>query len=462
MAERTVNARQLEVLRWIVDGCPEGVMTSTTHKTTAVALQGRRLVVVSRKRGVWKAEATEAGSYFVDHGEYPPGHWPAGTRRSRPAGPSRPSRKEPRSERKVTGLRPVDQMIADLIEAGGEMTVEATEHGYWEGLVSSGTRYNKVPDGKLLKIRQGRTWAERVITLEDPPAWMSAELDPVPVMDLLRSPHPVVKALRDDRSRLALRRETRARALRILDAIAKAATARGHQVSQPMAEHGYPYPKGYLRLTIDGHANALDIDELTDKVPHVPTQAEVREQQRYPTITRIPTHDRVPSGRLRIRLLHGWAVRQDTFSDTKTVTLEDRLPVVLLELELRAAALEDRDQRLERERQERRRQWQEVRDGAVVRAREHHRADILLHQANQWRQARLLGAYLDAMARRVEALEGGERAAAEEWLAWSRRHCGEGLDPLSQPLRIPDDPEFTADLLAPFMQGLSPYGPPSW
>jgi hypothetical protein len=84
-----------------------------------------------------------------------------------------------------------------------------------------------------------------------------------------------------------------------------------------------------------------------------------------------------------------------------------------------------------------------------------------MQQADQ-RQACRLGAYLDAMARRVEAWDGDERAAAEEWLVWSRPYSGHGLDPLSQPLRIPDDPEFTADVLAPFMQGLSPHGPPSW
>jgi hypothetical protein len=33
-----LNARQVEVLSWIADGCPDGVMTGHTYKTTAVAL----------------------------------------------------------------------------------------------------------------------------------------------------------------------------------------------------------------------------------------------------------------------------------------------------------------------------------------------------------------------------------------------------------------------------------------
>ena len=66
-----VNARQLEVLKWIADGCPDGVMKAYTHKTTAIALPGRRLVAVTRKRGVWQAQLTAAGSYYLEHGRYP-------------------------------------------------------------------------------------------------------------------------------------------------------------------------------------------------------------------------------------------------------------------------------------------------------------------------------------------------------------------------------------------------------
>jgi len=47
-----LNDWQLAVLSWIADGCPPGVMTTPSYKTTAVALQGRRLVTVSRKKGV--------------------------------------------------------------------------------------------------------------------------------------------------------------------------------------------------------------------------------------------------------------------------------------------------------------------------------------------------------------------------------------------------------------------------
>lgn len=468
VAERTVNERQLEVLKWICDGCPDGVMAGTTHKTTAVALQGRRLVKVVKKGGVWRAEPTDAGRYFVKHGAYPAGHWAASTpalqegvaeRHRRP--PQRP--RPPRREAKVSGLRPVDQMIADLLEAGGEMTVPVPTDcpGYWERLVSSATRYAKVPDGKLLRIERGKTWDDRVIRLEDPPAWMTAGLDPIPVSEQLRSPHPAVKALRDNRERLRLKRETRARALRILDALAKAAKVRGYEVTQPKPDSGYRDAKGYLKVTINGHPNTVDLDELNDRVPHEPTATELREKERY-SWKRIPDYDYLPSGRLRLSILRESVVRQDAFADTKTINLEDRLPMVLQELELRADVAEERARRQEQERQERQWQWEHVRDEAIVQAREHYRAQALARQIERWRQANEVDAYVAAMSAKVEALpDGDDKLAAGEWLAWAREHR-ERLDPLAQPLRLPADPEFSADVIKPFMRGLSPYGPSGW
>jgi hypothetical protein len=458
MAERTINARQLEVLNWIVGGCPKGVMTGTIHKTTAKALQRRRLAVVSKRGGVWKAEATDAGKYFVKHRQYPAEHWSTGVGpRSTAASPPPHHRPVHGHRRRVTGRRPVDQLLADLVAAGGEVTVETHQDRYWEGLASSANRYNKVPGGKVLKVERGRSWMERVIRLEDAPDWMTVDLDPIPIAEHLRGPHPAVMALRDDPSRLTMRGETRARALRILDAIAKAAVARGYGVDTPPAERGYRYPKGYLRVTIRGHANTVGLGELSEKVPHEATAKELREQARDSWM-RIPTHDDVPSGRLRLKLLSGWAVRQDVFVDTKTIRLEDRLPIVLREMELRAAREEDRDQRAEREREEREWEWERVHAAAKIEAREAHRAEVLMGQVEHWKQANEIDAYLRAMAARIEELEGEERTDAEGWLDWTREFRAR-IDSLSKRLAVPPDPGFTADALVPFMRGLSPYGP---
>lgn len=70
MARKPLNPPQVEVLQWISDGCPDGVWPDFTYKTTAIALQGRRLAKVSKRRG-WYADITEDGRYYLEHERYP-------------------------------------------------------------------------------------------------------------------------------------------------------------------------------------------------------------------------------------------------------------------------------------------------------------------------------------------------------------------------------------------------------
>jgi excisionase family DNA binding protein len=71
---RSVTSRQLDVLRWIGDGCPPGHWADQTHKASARALASRGLAQVGRPKsagGAWSAALTEAGRYYLDHGRYP-------------------------------------------------------------------------------------------------------------------------------------------------------------------------------------------------------------------------------------------------------------------------------------------------------------------------------------------------------------------------------------------------------
>jgi hypothetical protein len=71
---RPITSRQLDVLRWIGDGCPPGRWTDETHKASARALASRGLAQVGRPKsadGAWLATLTEVGRYYLDHGRYP-------------------------------------------------------------------------------------------------------------------------------------------------------------------------------------------------------------------------------------------------------------------------------------------------------------------------------------------------------------------------------------------------------
>lgn len=66
-----LTPRQVEVLRWIADGCPDGVWPNDSHKISARALEVRNVVTVSRRGGRWHAEIKADGRYYLEHGRYP-------------------------------------------------------------------------------------------------------------------------------------------------------------------------------------------------------------------------------------------------------------------------------------------------------------------------------------------------------------------------------------------------------
>lgn len=67
-----LNTAQVEVLRWIADGCPDRQWPNSSYKLTAVALANRGLASVRRHRKTWTAMITEAGEYYLAHGRQPP------------------------------------------------------------------------------------------------------------------------------------------------------------------------------------------------------------------------------------------------------------------------------------------------------------------------------------------------------------------------------------------------------
>ena len=92
-----LSARQVEILRWVADGCPDGVWKDFTYKHTAYALAERGLVTVDRRRDSWSAQITAAGRHYLQHGTYP-----ANERHTAPETPQRPKpkRRLPRSLRR--------------------------------------------------------------------------------------------------------------------------------------------------------------------------------------------------------------------------------------------------------------------------------------------------------------------------------------------------------------------------
>lgn len=187
------------------------------------------------------------------------------------------------------------------------------------------------------------------------------------------------------------------------------------------------------------------MNELNDRSPHEPTAKELREFERN-SWNRIPQYDYTPSGRLEIKVLTGPAIQQDKFGDTKRQAMEQRLPQVLLELELRAAGMEEARLRRERAEKERQVRYEEALVRACMAALDAYRIEVLWEEVNRARRLKQLDVFIsEAEAASVE-MSDAERREADEWLDWVRDYR-DRADPVRSELRLPSEPDFTSEEL---------------
>lgn len=220
-------------------------MTGHAYKITARALQSRRLVTISIRGGAWSATVTDTGTYYLLHGGFPPRRLvspsPSSPRTSNHSRATTPSRAPSTTPPREHTLSPTAQLVADVLAAGGQLTM-SRDRGYYQDLervVRSANRYRKTPPGTRLVhniVYDGERWTAKrhhVVRLAEGPAGIDAPLLPVPVPDEVSRYHPAVAALQKT-TRIAITVEARARALRILHAVAVSTT------SQPQPPGNFP------------------------------------------------------------------------------------------------------------------------------------------------------------------------------------------------------------------------------
>lgn len=459
MAQRTtLTEQQVQLLRWIADGCPDGVMDNDWHRISAAALRRRGLVNVSGRGGTWKATLTAAGHEYlasVDSSEPPVA--------------------------RQANVSVTQQLMDEVMAAGGVLRVQRksyydpdrVDHAYRARLAE---RYGKVPDGKRLIVTQQRDETE--IRLEDAPhrTGPRPELVPVNVPERVGRYHPAARNFRDLAARHAVSRQLIGRATRILHGIAKEVERRGWQAASTDG--------GGVHLTAEDYSLWVHIDE---EGVHERGRWDA-DVERYRSVSRwsildgrerhYPTgpYDADASGRLRVTLdaqrSHIFDGRQSRWADRQSWTLDERLPHLFREIEERIRlarhheierriAAEQTAKRARREAEEREHTWHRLIARAKERLIETHRAARLRAEADAWHDAERLRRYCDAMATRY-----GDHAVTTDWLAWARAYA-DGLDPLMQPPSMPAPPDVTPEALQDHLpQGWSAHGPdhdgPRW
>jgi hypothetical protein len=174
-----LNHRQLEVLRWISDGCPDGRWTDFAFKLTTTALASRRLVTVSKRGGVWSAALLPAGEHYLTQGQYPERHW-ARRRRGQQMELDTPVKPPAVAQRPVDphGGGPTSaqskkqspsrarELVAEVLAASGEIYRESKEgQRAYSLLVATVNRHKLAPEGKQLTVEMGSRWEVSVIRL---------------------------------------------------------------------------------------------------------------------------------------------------------------------------------------------------------------------------------------------------------------------------------------------------------
>jgi hypothetical protein len=365
--------------------------------------------------------------------------------------------------------------MADLIAAGGMLRVpywrREGEPDYRQRAIAA-QRFGKVPPGKRLVMEHVRG-GELEIRLEDPLPGTDIVVQAVPVPARLSRPHRVAAHFRDATDHHQVSRAMLSRSVRIVHALAKEAERRGHQVTnanpparERSARHAAKEAVPHLVLTIGNRAYSLNVSEEKVLLRGVweerkPAQEQYRLQYPlYSSHERMKPYDSEGTGRLSISLVasgHSREGRAATWSDRKSWRLEDKLPELFHELELRAVEDDHRAAEEKRKAEERQRQWELQMERARQRFLEAHRAKVLRAQIAARQEAQVMSAYLTEL----EAKHGAIPESAE-WIEWIREFI-KRVDPVQSPPSMPEEPEVSRDDLTPFLpNGVNPYGPERW
>lgn len=443
----TLTQQQIDVLRWIADGCPGGVMTDWSHRISAAALRRRGLVSVTGKGATWTAQVTVGGSDYLKQldGAEPP----------IVRGPN---------------VSVTEQLMNDIVAAGGVLRVPwrtyYDRHSVdYEQRARLAERHGKVPAGKWLEIERHRDEIE--LRLEDMPPGLAdavAELTPVPVRDDVARYHPAARQFRDEKAEHQVSQEQLRRAVRLVHAVAVEAERRGWKAEAET---------GGLCLRPSGLTVEISI---TERGVHRrgPWEHEVRRYRNYTRFLRerpVPTgpYDKDATGELELAISvtpgGGFDGRQRCWGDRQSWTLEERLPHLFQEIAVRIVlaerhavrqriAAERAAEAARRAKDERERQWHALMADARDRLIEDHHAAHLRAQAEAWHEVNRLRAYCAAVA-----AEHGGQPDTEEFLAWAGNHVA-SIDPLTEPPRLPGVPEATVEVLQPYLpSGWSAHGP---
>ncbi|MFM9550869.1 PE-PGRS family protein [Streptomyces caniscabiei] len=494
-----LNDRQLALLTRIGDGTDPVTSDSPELALTARALKERRLITMPKQGGKWRAEITDAGRFYLEHGHHPDRPEPA-QRKQRLAGSEQRARATPSPQKQAAApstTKPAPQRAAkppqpSPAEVGAALIAEVQQAGRFLRIPNPSdeerARYRRAfdaarqcaPDGYHLKY-SGRAKGDFFLGLlrvtgEDDTEWNRIRLARSRVITDVED---VLAAVTKDHSAFEISEEVLPRVLALIRLLADQALARYGEIAVSKKRR-QPRPL----LTVHGRTYEVGFRERQKQVRYVPKQSGRRTYD-WQRVT--PAHKSEPSGELELLVSensgysYGW---KKEWADTAKKPLEEQIASIFRALKARTEEqerarlereAEQRRLREERERQEaerrrlaaereerERRQWEAAVSAASVQAVHAVRAEHFGTALEQWRAAgeiRAFCAALDEVAAASEDAREAERL--REWSAWGNAEADQ-LDPTTngQGLATRDfHAEPTKKQLRPFLDGWHPDRP---
>ncbi|UJV41667.1 PE-PGRS family protein [Streptomyces sp. AMCC400023] len=494
-----LNDRQLGLLTRIGDGTDPVTSDSPELALTARALKERRLITMPRQGAKWRAEITDAGRFYLEHGHHPDRPEPA-QRKQRLAGSEQRARAIPSPQKQAAApstTKPAPQRAAkppqpSSAEIGAALIAEVQQAGRFLRIPNPSdeerARYRRAfdaarqcaPDGYHLKY-SGRAKGDFFLGLlrmtgEDDTEWNRIRLARSRVITDVED---VLAAVTKDHSAFEISEEVLPRVLALIRLLADQALARYGEIAVSKKRR-QPRPL----LTVHGRTYEVGFRERQKQVRYVPKQPGRRTYD-WQRVT--PAHKSEPSGELELLVSensgysYGW---KKEWADTAKKPLEEQIASIFRALKARAE--EQERARLEREAEQRRlreergrqeaerrrlaaereererRQWEAAVSTASVQAVHAVRAEHFGTALEQWRAAGEIRAFCAALDEVAAASEDAPQAERlREWSAWGNAEADQ-LDPTTngQGLATRDfHAEPTKKQLRPFLDGWHPDRP---
>ncbi|NKS82100.1 hypothetical protein GS530_13970 [Rhodococcus hoagii] len=447
-----LTVAQYDLLKWVADGCPEGVYDGTSHRVSARGLHNRGLIQVAGRSKTWTAKITPQGTRILQEQTK---RVEVARQRERQEAQARAEREREQQLLQARAIEVLDAVVA----AGGrlELGPDINDRGI-EQIEGCLAREGLLPVGQRLTHEPTRM---------DPTLGLTAYLEPdftvlTPLKDFkiprqLRDPHPAVIAFQDKRAYVS--KGQIARTARLLQAIVSAATELGWKVSQPRNTHtGHREVSPDLELRLPSSEVVVTVRELDQRGR---TGFAFTTGTEYYARVQTTTANKgfLASGRLELILTKTWE-QQPILSlrDTDEATLEEQLPTFIQRLEVFEAGAHWAREEEARRAEIRKVRWHEVRKEAFAALTQQRNAEKLRDELTRRDAAAAMRKYADEIDAITTQSTDFDSEAAHEWANWIRQHA-EITDPLNGPLHIVQVTSCSHEELQPHMNGWSTYGP---